>query len=466
MNSTFELVNGTNISSITPLNSDEITIQYKKLDIPGCVNFIPELSTIILFKSDYTWILSQFDADKSAVIQLNYYCDGVLKHSFTFNYFLCSFDLDRCVVEIVTRHKSNIYNALNYLDVEFDFSIFPAHIVQVDGLSIEYPRSFMVQEMLDYFITIVAGMSWDSEFLLSSTPPIQIPVGTVPTAPTFGMTTNNYYRFLFISLAPAGDVITELKIRFGDLLSQLCNEYLNLGWYYDEINNKMIIEHISYFDNGFTYSGSPVVGIDATAINGGKWLLDTNNYKINESKIVLREMWTPNTVNYNSVFSFDWGFIYPNNSISTTTNNIRLTYETNIKSIEDRIYVEGGSALVLMACYFYPLDGKYHTFQHLLSGNLINNVAFWQCFIYKWWRWNRVFKRLGDIDYLIGVSPTNETIYSTVKLRQQLITIPNCCDTIDPYKLVKTGLGDAYIEDYSINTATGMVTLNLKYEDQ
>jgi GGDEF domain-containing protein len=74
--------------------------------------------------------------------------------------------------------------------------------------------------------------------------------------------------------------------------------------------------------------------------------------------------------------------------------------------------------------------------------------------------WNR--------PYITAKRKINQPAYqmkTTNKIKRQSITMPVCCADIDAFDLVKTNMGEAWIDKYIYRVATGMVTLNLKYED-
>jgi hypothetical protein len=88
------------------------------------------------------------------------------------------------------------------------------------------------------------------------------------------------------------------------------------------------------------------------------------------------------------------------------------------------------------------------------------NYPFQAGIIHKWFMWNRPFplghRIWGQADFAME---------STIKPREHQIEIPICCDEVNPYQLVKTGLGNGYIDNYELEIATGMVAFTLKYED-
>lgn len=77
-----------------------------------------------------------------------------------------------------------------------------------------------------------------------------------------------------------------------DMLRKACGLY----WFIDN-SNRLRIEHISWFKNGGTYSGSPSVGINLTTMenprNGKMWSFGTSEYKYDKVEMAER-------------YQFDW----------------------------------------------------------------------------------------------------------------------------------------------------------------
>lgn len=117
---------------------------------------------------------------------------------------------------------------------------------------------------------LFAGTSVYSNFLYSGADAIAGRDNRLYITPKSNITAGEYQT-------PAQTAMVTLK----DILNMLRNTY-QLYWFIDS-NNRLRIEHIYYFENGGSYSGSPSVGYDLTTLgnkrNGKKWAYGTNVYE-------------------------------------------------------------------------------------------------------------------------------------------------------------------------------------------
>lgn len=115
-----------------------------------------------------------------------------------------------------------------------------------------------------------AGTSQYSVFLYSGYDPIQGRDNTLYLTPKSNITNGEYKT-------PAQTAPVTLK----DILTMLKNVY-KCYWFIDT-NNRLRIEHISWFMNGGSYNGSPTVGINLTTMlnkrNGKPWAFGVNSYE-------------------------------------------------------------------------------------------------------------------------------------------------------------------------------------------
>lgn len=76
-------------------------------------------------------------------------------------------------------------------------------------------------------------------------------------------------------------------VTLGEVLNMLKNA-CGCYWYIDD-NYRLRIEHVSYFKNGMSYSGTPSVGIDVTELynsrNGHSWSLGTGEYSFDKMQM-------------------------------------------------------------------------------------------------------------------------------------------------------------------------------------
>lgn len=124
-----------------------------------------------------------------------------------------------------------------------------------------------------------AGTSEYSEFLYSSSNPLSGDAVKLFVTPKSNILAGDY-------TVPAQKAMTTL----GQFLDMLRNVY-QLYWFIDG-DNRMRIEHISWFKNGGSYSGNPSVGIDLTATmekrNNTAWAYGVNEYTYEKEEMPQR----------------------------------------------------------------------------------------------------------------------------------------------------------------------------------
>lgn len=120
--------------------------------------------------------------------------------------------------------------------------------------------------------------------------------------------TTDYSQFLYgtnligitqtLLITPKSNIVTagydqpaqKAPITLKNVLDML-RDCFRCYWFIDE-QNRFRVEHIQYFRNGGSYSGSPVVGIDLTAQevtrSGKKWAFARNQYKFDKPAMAAR----------------------------------------------------------------------------------------------------------------------------------------------------------------------------------
>jgi len=449
-----------------PYNSDTIEITFTPDDKAGVWQWIYNINEIEIGGqsnlSDYQWLYNKLTINKCRICYLTVYCDSKV-YEFKFNYWKCEFNLDECIINIKpSYYLPNYDNFILQYDDDFDITanVTDKAIHAVWG-TYNYPNAKKLSDILDYMCNSI-GCSWTSRFLTDVIPPIPFPIGYLD-APfnNSDYSTINIYGNLHITNSSSRTDAIEMSL--SQLLDALCNNHLNLRWRFIEDTNTLEIEHYKYFNNSLSYSNMPIIGIDATTINGGIYLDETNKYNIPDVKLYSDERWympikqadaVQAGVQNGSISNFNWRFIYDCAIEPNTINKTNTYFETNVEA-SDRI----PSSELLLVAVDIPNVGFISEFQQG-PNHYIMNFPFVSTIIYKLWLWNRPFplghRFIGQAEFAME---------STLKSLINEISIPICCADINPYELVKTGIGDGYIDTYIIDLTTGMVTFKLKYED-
>lgn len=234
-------------------------------------------------------------------------------------------------------------------------------------------------------------------------------------------------------------------------------------WFIDE-QNRFRVEHIQYFRNGGSYSGSPVVGIDLTtqkvSRNGKEWAFARNQYKFDKPEMAAR-------------YQFGWmddvtqlfeG--YPIDIISKYVNpdNIEQIDVSKFTSDIDYILLNPGDVskdgFVLLAAivqsgqyvlpyYNYVFDSNDHYLQNAY-------VAF--CILQQYYAFDMPA-------YQYEINGEQMYAYGIKKLKNQTLRFPVLNDP-DLVQLVKTNLGNGVIEKLSVNLSSRNANATLKYDTE
>lgn len=174
-------------------------------------------------------------------------------------------------------------NAWNQISIWFTFSVFD-WIVEESGrqpftIRHAYPLSSVISVLLAKIAPDIthAGTTDYSQFLYGTN--------------LIGITQN-------LLITPKSNLVTagydqpaqKAPITLKNVLDML-RDCFRCYWFIDE-QNRFRVEHIQYFRNGGSYSGSPVVGIDLTTQkvprNGKEWAFARNQYKFDKPEMAAR----------------------------------------------------------------------------------------------------------------------------------------------------------------------------------
>lgn len=176
-----------------------------------------------------------------------------------------------------------------YASIWFGFYIFDS-IIETQGrkrfvLKDAYPIYSVLETLLHQFAPGIdhKGTPEYSEFLYSAQNPISYQTFDVFVTPKSNVLYGNYKQ-------PAQKALTTL----GQFLKML-REVYKCFWHIE--NGKLRVEHVSWYRNGGSYLGTPVVGIDLTEMQSLRskknWDYDLNKFNYDKSDMAER-------------FQFDW----------------------------------------------------------------------------------------------------------------------------------------------------------------
>ena len=237
-------------------------------------------------------------------------------------------------------------------------------------------------------------------------------------------------------------------------------------WWIDD-QMKLHVEHISYFKNGGTYTGTHQIGVDLTTLleptNKKPWSFGTNSYQFDKIQMPAR---------YQYSWMDDGTEIFDGNAVDIVNDFVQTdkVEDINIGNFSSDIdYMQiapeniskDGFALLMAVendetgemyvqftqLYHYRMmyvQNYYASLEYLILNYLVSDLPSWE---YKY----------GDITYPY-------LAYGIQRGKKQTVQIP-LGDTIpDMMKLVRTGLGDGQIEKMSINLSSRVAKTTLKYD--
>ena len=234
-------------------------------------------------------------------------------------------------------------------------------------------------------------------------------------------------------------------------------------WFIDE-QNRFRVEHIQYFRNGGSYSGTPVVGVDLTKArvsrNGKPWAFAKNQYEFDKPEMAARYQfgWMDNVFELfeGSPIDIVSKYVNPNNieqiSVEQFTSDVDYILANPSQISQDgfallaAMLVDGEYKLPVVTFYIdtieYRLQNGYLTFEYLQRYYLYDMPA---------------------PKYKIrGITFTAQGIK---KLKRQTLKFP-VINEPNFMNLIKTGLGNGTIQKMSVNLSSRNANTTLMYDTE
>lgn len=236
-------------------------------------------------------------------------------------------------------------------------------------------------------------------------------------------------------------------------------------WYIE--NNRLKIEHISYFKNGMSYNSTPVINTDLTKLYNPRtqlpWSFGINKVSFDVSKLPQR---------YEFSWSDDCTEPFEYFPLRTTSNYIGgQNQEVNVGNfLSDIDYMRVMSNSVSNTNSSWALFGAiYSSGSYTLSYRQFTTPEKVVAIVQNWYA---SFQFAVENFYIYDFP--SETMYveeyeTTIaavdikKSKQQECLIPNSV-LINPYQLIKTDIGNGQIENISINLLNEIATATLVFK--
>lgn len=297
------------------------------------------------------------------------------------------------------------------------------------------------------------GLTLKSEFLLSDVNPVT------------GV--NNHLQFLQLNNCSdikdpqSSEPATILNMNFGELLDALKNLF-NCYWFVD--GEYFRIEHLSYFENGYSYTTNNQPTYDLTTnvdrSTGKPELISSDRYSYNVENICNSEKWTNVSPVY---YDFQNLQIYYDIQSENEEKVYATSFITDLGGVMNFPSEYANSGCVIVAIEQVVVDlvsgekkwlavnevgvrsGFMVTNGHLCPANLFVN----------YWQNGRVLES-GEF--------MNETkLYaSVINKRTQTVTVRDCTDTVQVPNIVKTGLGSGTVVATKYDLIKKVKTLDIE----
>lgn len=251
-------------------------------------------------------------------------------------------------------------------------------------------------------------------------------------------------------------------VTIGEVFNMLKN-LLGLYWYIDD-SNRLRIEHISYFKNGMSYSGTPSVGIDVTDMynsrNGHSWALGTGTYQFDKMEMPERYEyeWMDNVTDPFLGVPIEVRSTFVQEGNIEEINIAKFNADVDYIMLNPSDVSEDGFALlcctVMGSVYHVPFDtmqfgGKTLTIQNYMLAMIVLQPVF----------------LISDMPaWAIKVNDANTTAKGIQRKKKQQLNVPIGDTDGTLTQLVKTTVGNGEIERMTISLTSRMAKLQLRYD--
>lgn len=306
---------------------------------------------------------------------------------------------------------------------------------------------------------------------------ISVLLGQVDNSITFAAT-SAYSQFLFgtnpllsdwgrLVISPKSNVLVaeytqpsqKAPITLSEVLKML-RDAIGCYWFIDE-QNRLRVEHVSWFKNGGSYTGIPSVGIDVTTMlnsrNGKPWSRGTN--EISYEKLDMPERYEYSWMD-DTTTQFKG---YPVEVISSYVEQGKIEEITIAGFNSDIDYMmlnpstvsEDGFAL--MCCKVE--NGQYNVPIAIVVDilNILQNYQLSMMMLQGY------FLRSDLSSWHVKINQTTTIAWGIQRKKEQKIDIPLDVSEPNMQALVKTGIGNGEIKTMSINLSSRMAKTTLRY---
>lgn len=255
-------------------------------------------------------------------------------------------------------------------------------------------------------------------------------------------------------------------------LSEVFNflkQALGCYWYIDD-DGKLHIEHISFFKNGMSYSGTPSVGIDLTTLqnvrNGRTWALATGTYQYDKMDMPERYeyAWADDTTEEFKGQAIEVRSTFVQEGNVEEVNIAKLNSDIDYMLLNPSDISMDGFGVICCAI----TGGQWHTqfkgFQLYTGYDQMTDLKTLQNYQLAMIFLQPTFLISDMPSYNITVNGENMTAKGIQRQKQQTVSVPLPTGDGDMQKLVKTTIGNGQIYRVTINLSSRMAKIQLRYD--
>ena len=318
-----------------------------------------------------------------------------------------------------------------------------------------YPLWSCISVLLGQFSSVTFDGTTDySQFLYASTNPVSGTAIKLFVTPKSNILAGDYS-------VPAQKAMTTL----GSFLDMLRNVY-QCYWYIDA-DNRLRIEHISWFKNGGSYSSSPTIGIDLTTLlekrNDTDWSYGVNEYTYEKEAMPQR-------------YQFEWmddaripfnGEAIEVLSPSVTEGRVEnisvggFSSDLDYMLLNPSVFSQDGFALIGATGSGNDWVVPYITYttQAGITTTLQNGYLAYVHLQPYYWVYDMPAKsvKINGITYALSYVARHKT---------QKVSVPLGGEDVDFLKLIKTGMGNGEIKAVSIPLTSRVAQITLNYDTE
>ena len=328
--------------------------------------------------------------------------------------------------------------------------------MEVDGRKETYLRDAFTLEAvimallkeIDPEITFYASQVY-SRFLFGQNPLMQIGWGRLVMTPKSNILVAEYTQPARKAPITLGKVL--------NMLRDVCGCY----WYLND-SKQLIIEHISWFKNGGSYSGTQAIGIDITVAentrNGKMLSFGTNEFSYDKLEMPERYeyQWADDTTDAFKGSAIDVLSSYVEQGKVEEVNIDGFNADLDYMMLNPSGVSEDGFAL--MCCSY--TNGQYRTqIDHAYYTN--QKIQNWQLSM----QWLQEVFLISDMpSWQIMVNGRERTALGIQRKKTQKVNIPVGHITPNMQTLIRTGIGVGEIKDMDIRLTSRTAKTTIVYD--